>query len=430
MASGTQRVGDRPRPSGAGRARSRGSRRRSCRTPVGRPVASRRITPPAGIGAALVDAGLDERRGAGERARGGRGPRARPAGPGRRARGRRRSASGRAASGSQPAALDPARRRPAPRRGRRADPARRARRSTRSPRASTRDRASAASARCRWASVRPGIATSSRREVQAARARDRPGLRRRPRRPAATTRPPRTAIASTHPGPSAPASVAILPTTTRSALAVIPRPRVPLARRPPAAAATRSVPVGGIGGGRALLVVGRQPGRASRACSIPAVDRDGDRDRAAGGRHRAVHVRARSPGIGPRRTIDRSPHRVTMQPTAISTVVVPTKSDSGPTMRIGSEARHRHQHVEDAEHAAADVLGQVLLELGLRRDRDEGIGHAGEQRDEHDDREQRREVGHRAEPGGRLGALQESRDRGRDREQHDHDARARRGRPR
>ena len=40
------------------------------------------------------------------------------------------------------------------------------------------------------------------------------------------------------------------------------------------------------------------------------------------------------------------------------------------------EARHRHEHVQDAEDAPADVLGQVLLELGLRRDRDERVGDA------------------------------------------------------
>ena len=35
------------------------------------------------------------------------------------------------------------------------------------------------------------------------------------------------------------------------------------------------------------------------------------------------------------------------------------------------EARHRHEHVQHAEHPAADVLRQVLLELRLGRDRDE-----------------------------------------------------------
>ena len=61
-------------------------------------------------------------------------------------------------------------------------------------------------------------------------------------------------------------------------------------------------------------------------------------------------------------------------------------------MMIGRKLDDRHEHVQDAEHAAADVLGQVLLELGLRRDRDEGVGDARDERDDHDDREQRRDA--------------------------------------
>ena len=57
------------------------------------------------------------------------------------------------------------------------------------------------------------------------------------------------------------------------------------------------------------------------------------------------------------------------------------------------EARDRDEHVQDAEDAAADVLGQVLLELGLRRDGDEPVGDAGEERDDHDDGEQRGDRG-------------------------------------
>ena len=43
----------------------------------------------------------------------------------------------------------------------------------------------------------------------------------------------------------------------------------------------------------------------------------------------------------------------------------------GPDDEDRQEARDRHEHVQDAEHAAADLLGEVLLELRLGRDRDE-----------------------------------------------------------
>ena len=56
------------------------------------------------------------------------------------------------------------------------------------------------------------------------------------------------------------------------------------------------------------------------------------------------------------------------------------------------EARDRDEHVQHAEDAAADVLRQVLLELRLRRDGDDAVGDAGEERDDHDDREERRDA--------------------------------------
>ena len=88
----------------------------------------------------------------------------------------------------------------------------------RSPRAPTREPASAASTRWRCASVRPGD-----RDLVVARGRARrvpgPGERPRRRRAIPPRRPARRRSRSPRPspGPSAPASVAILPTTTRSA---------------------------------------------------------------------------------------------------------------------------------------------------------------------------------------------------------------------
>ena len=54
------------------------------------------------------------------------------------------------------------------------------------------------------------------------------------------------------------------------------------------------------------------------------------------------------------------------------------------------EAGDRDEHPEHAEHPAADVLGQVLLELRLGRDGDQAVGDAGEERDDDDDGQQRR----------------------------------------
>ena len=65
------------------------------------------------------------------------------------------------------------------------------------------------------------------------------------------------------------------------------------------------------------------------------------------------------------------------------------------------EAGHRHEHVQDAEDAAADVLRQVLLELGLGRDRHERVGDPGEEREADDERQQRRD-GRQVRQAGRL----------------------------
>ena len=82
------------------------------------------------------------------------------------------------------------------------------------------------------------------------------------------------------------------------------------------------------------------------------------------------------------------------------------------------EAGDRHQHVQDAEHAAADVLRQVLLELGLGRDRDERVGDPGEERESDDQRQQRRDgrqvrkPGRLAGPGDEVADLAGAGDRG------------------
>ena len=182
------------------------------RRPAGRRLAGSR--PPRGIGAIARRRRPRPAPRGSRPARGGRGPRARPAGP---APARSRSS----AVGHRPSSV---RVPPAPSihavvAGRRAPPrgpGRRARRSTRSPRASTRAaparRRPGAGAHRSAPGSRPRRRARSRRRVPApARPRRRRAARRRPRGPLAI------AIASTHPGPSAPASVAILPTTTRSA---------------------------------------------------------------------------------------------------------------------------------------------------------------------------------------------------------------------
>ena len=92
------------------------------------------------------------------------------------------------------------------------------------------------------------------------------------------------------------------------------------------------------------------------------------------------------------------------------TAVVPTRSEIGADDDDRQEARHRDEHPEDAEDAAADVLRQVLLELGLGRDGDEPVGDPGEERDDDDDRQQRRHA-RQVEPAGRVGPLEEAADR-------------------
>ena len=68
-----------------------------------------------------------------------------------------------------------------------------------------------------------------------------------------------------------------------------------------------------------------------------------------------------------------------MTATVTRTAVVPTTSEIGPTMMIGTKLATETSMFEDAEDAAADVLRQVLLELGLRRDRHEPVGDPGEE---------------------------------------------------
>ena len=74
------------------------------------------------------------------------------------------------------------------------------------------------------------------------------------------------------------------------------------------------------------------------------------------------------------------------------------------------EAGDRDEHPEDTEDASADVLGEVLLELGLRRDGDEPIRDPGEEGDDHDDREERGHPG-QVEAARRVRALEEAADR-------------------
>ena len=52
------------------------------------------------------------------------------------------------------------------------------------------------------------------------------------------------------------------------------------------------------------------------------------------------------------------------------------------------EAGDRDQGEQDAVHAASDVLRQVLLQLGLRRDGHDRVGDAGQEGNRYDDGEQ------------------------------------------
>ena len=59
------------------------------------------------------------------------------------------------------------------------------------------------------------------------------------------------------------------------------------------------------------------------------------------------------------------------RPTTRMTAVVPDDVRDRADDDDRQEARHRHEHVQDAEDAAADLLREVLLELGLGRDGDQ-----------------------------------------------------------
>ena len=74
------------------------------------------------------------------------------------------------------------------------------------------------------------------------------------------------------------------------------------------------------------------------------------------------------------------------------------------------EAGDRDQHPEDTEDPAPNVLGQVFLELRLRRDGDESVGDPGKERDHHDDPEERGED-RQVDPARRVRALEEAADR-------------------
>ena len=79
-------------------------------------------------------------------------------------------------------------------------------------------------------------------------------------------------------------------------------------------------------------------------------------------------------GIGPRMMIETIPDTKTSAATNKITAVVPTQSAIVPTTMIGRMLADRDEHVEDAEDAPADLRGDVLLELDLRRDRHDAVG--------------------------------------------------------
>ena len=150
-----------------------------------------------------------------------------------------------------------------------------------------------------------------------------------------------------------------------------------------AADATRSCPSAASAVGRALLVVGRQPGPPARVLD-PGGHRDGDGIERLG-RHGAVHVglaRPDRPATQDRQDARQGHDAADPDQHGRRPDEVGQRADD----QDRREARDRHQHVQDAEHAATDVLGQVLLELGLRRDRDGCIRYAREEGDEHHDR--------------------------------------------
>ena len=162
-----------------------------------------------------------------------------------------------------------------------------------------------------------------------------------------------------------------------------------------------SVAVGGVGGRRRRRAAADGGGAvAGRSVGSPASRRvDGGRRLAA--RPRSGRRRARSAGprmrphgpasraSGRAGTRSRRRRRAPRWPTTSMTAAVPTRSEIGPDDDDRQEARHRDEHVQDAEDAAADLLRQVLLELRLRRDGDGAVGDARDERDDHDDREQR-----------------------------------------
>ena len=224
--------------------------------------------------------------------------------------------------------------------------------------------------------------------------------------PAATTRPSAIPIASTQPGPSSPARVAIRPRTTSVARGVV---GIVVAVRSDRTRSRRVVLVGGLGVGTGGRSDGASTATATSAASSLAAPRSRRRSSCSSSRATAAETGSRPAGFygpvafslrssgrsRPRRLIERMPATKIAAATRNSTLTLPTRSATGPDDDDRQEAGDRDEHVEDAEHAAADVLRDLLLELRLRRDRDERVGDAGEERDEHDDRQQRREVSER-----------------------------------
>ena len=75
----------------------------------------------------------------------------------------------------------------------------------------------------------------------------------------------------------------------------------------------------------------------------------------------------------------------------------------------GRQAGDRDEHVQDAEHPAADVFWQLFLELRLRCDRDDGERKANKVGDKDDQRENRHDPAGLADLGSDV-VLQEARD--------------------
>src|SRR4051794_5105524 len=172
----------------------------------------------------------------------------------------------------------------------------------------------------------------------------------------------------------------------------------------------------GIGGLGAVRGVERACGLVLEWFGGRRTHQDGDRVVGLGGRPAPLRLRDRAPGHDRDDADDRDGDGE-------------GEDDRGGPDRIRNraddddrqEARNGHEHPEDAEDATSDVFGQVLLERRLRRDRDEPVCDAREERDDHDDGQERchsRQV----DPARLVGTLEKSADRTRCRQGREQDA--------